>query len=540
MHLARAFCVLGSIAAVGLGRPATTLAQAPPDPRFEIKRFRVEGSALVSQREADVLLAPYTGPNRSLSDVQRAREVLEGAFSRRGYGAVRVVLPEQEITRGEVVLRAVEAKLGKVTVDGSRFFDEPNIRASLPALRPGETPNTAALAADLRLANENPAKQTTVTLRSGAAEGDVDAVVRVADQRPLRFLASLDNTGTPETGDFRIGAGVQHANLWNRDHVANLQYITAPYHDDNPDKLGLPPNRNVEIWGASYRVPIYPLGDSVDLIAGYANVNSGVVQNVFSIAGAGRVYAGRYNWNLPRWRELESRVTFGGDVRYYDNNVFLVDSTVTLVPDYVTHPLSVTYAGTWRGTQSETAGYVGAVRNLPGGANADQATFDVVRPGADAHYTVYRAGFNHLRNLPGDLQMRFNMSAQTSSDLLVPGEQFGIGGQDSVRGFLEREIINDKGFRGTAEVYGPDLGPGTTIAGLRARLLVFYDWGHVRRNDPQPLDSPESNIGSAGVGLRLFHASKLSLRADYARVLDGAGTRNAGDWRGHVSVVYAF
>jgi hypothetical protein len=32
----------------------------------------------------------------------------------------------------------------------------------------------------------------------------------------------------------------------------------------------------------------------------------------------------------------------------------------------------------------------------------------------------------------------------------------------------------------------------------------------------------------------------LSLRADYARVLDGAGTRNAGDWRGHVSVIYAF
>jgi hemolysin activation/secretion protein len=538
MNLARAFCVLGWIAAVGL--PTAALAQAPADPRFEIKRFRIEGSALVTQQEADALLAPYTGPDRSLADVQRAREALEGAFSRKGYGAVQVLLPEQEIARGEVVLRAVEAKLGKVTVDGNRFFDEPNIRASLPALQPGQAPNTAALAANLRLANENPAKQTTVTLRSGAAEGEVDAVVRVADQKPLRFLLSVDNTGTPETGEFRVGAGVQHANLWNRDHVANLQYITAPYHDDNPDKLGFPPNRNVEIWGASYRVPIYSLGDSIDLIAGYANVNSGVVQNVFSIAGAGRIYAGRYNWNLPRWRELESRITFGGDVRYYDNNVFLVGGTETLVPDYVTRPLSATYAGTWRGAQAETTGYLGFAHNVAGGANADQATFDIVRPGADADYTVYRAGFNYLRNLPADVQMRFNMSGQTSSDLLVPGEQFGIGGQDSVRGFLEREIINDKGFRGTAEVYSPDLGPRTPIAGLRARLLAFYDWGHVRRNDPQPLDSPESNIGSAGVGLRVFHASSLSLRADYARVLDGAGTRNAGDWRGHVSVIYAF
>jgi hemolysin activation/secretion protein len=490
--------------------------------------------------ETEAILQPFTGPDRTMADIRKAREALEAAFSRKGYGAVQVLLPEQEIARGEVVLRAIEARLGEVTVDGNRLFDEANIRASLPALRAGEAPNTAELADNLRLANENPAKQTAVTLRSGASDGQVDAVVRVADQSPHKFLVSLDNTGTPDTGDWRIGAGYQFANLWNRDHVVNMQYVTSPTHDDNPDMLGFPPNSNVRIFGGSYRIPLYDLGDSIDLLAGYANVNSGVVQNVFNISGAGRVYAVRYTWNLPRWRELEQRITFGGDVRYYDNDVVPVGTTVGLVPDYVLHPVSATYSATWRGAESETSAYIGGFRNIPGGANGDQAQFDLVRPGAQDDYSLFRAGMNYLRSLPAGLQLRFNMSGQYTSEQLVPGEQFGIGGQDSVRGFLEREIINDKGFRGTAEVYSPDWGPRTTIANLRARLLAFYDWGRVRRNDPQPFDSPESNIGSAGVGLRVFHASNLSVRGDYARVLDGAGTRESGSWRGHLSLIYAF
>jgi hypothetical protein len=40
--------------------------------------------------------------------------------------------------------------------------------------------------------------------------------------------------------------------------------------------------------------------------------------------------------------------------------------------------------------------------------------------------------------------------------------------------------------------------------------------------------------------MRMFYATKLSLRADVARVIDGAGSTANGDWRGHVSVIYAF
>ena len=37
-------------------------------------------------------------------------------------------------------------------------------------------------------------------------------------------------------------------------------------------------------------------------------------------------------------------------------------------------------------------------------------------------------------------------------------EQFGIGGMESVRGFLERQFAGDRGYSGSLELYSPDFG----------------------------------------------------------------------------------
>lgn len=41
-------------------------------------------------------------------------------------------LVEEHIDGGEVEFAVVEAKIGKVVIEGNKYFDEANIRASLP------------------------------------------------------------------------------------------------------------------------------------------------------------------------------------------------------------------------------------------------------------------------------------------------------------------------------------------------------------------------------------------------------------------------
>lgn len=521
------------------------------EPRFDIDRFTVRGATLVTPEELRLIFAPFIGKSKDFGDVQQALEALEKSYTGKGYSAVQIVLPEQQIDDGEIEFDVVEAKIGKIVVEGSKYFDEANIRASLPLLQPGQAPNIFQISDNLRLANENPAKQTTVLLRGGAEEGQVDAVARVADERPNKISLTLDNTGTEQTGLFRLGLGYQHANMFNRDHVLNAQYVTAPNDNDRTNRLGLYPNKNVMIVGLQYRIPLYRRGDTLEFSAGYSNVNSGVVANLFNISGSGTIVAARYNQNLQKTGDLEHKLSYGLDWRAYRSQVTQIGvAGFGLVPDVTVHPVTVTYAGAYRKSESETSFYVSASQNLPGGNDAGTGAFQgdtsavPVRPPAradsDPRYLVARWGFNHNRALPRDWQFRWGMSGQVTRDMLISGEQFGIGGSDSVRGFLEREIINDNGFRGTLELYSPDFGGSVPISGARLRALMFYDWGALRRMRPAVLEMHGQHISSAGLGLRFSRGTNFSLRLDAARVIDKGGLQGRGDMRVHASLAYIF
>ena len=160
-----AFLLLIGFCSISIAQPANQA--AAQDPRFEIRRFVVEGAALLGAEEIENAVRQFSGPNRDFSDVQRALEALEKIYTEKGFSAVQVVLPEQELNRGEVHFRIVEARIGKVLVEGNKFFDEPNIRNSLPSVIAGQPPNIHKVAENLRVANESPAKQTTVLLRGG-------------------------------------------------------------------------------------------------------------------------------------------------------------------------------------------------------------------------------------------------------------------------------------------------------------------------------------------------------------------------------------
>src|SRR5206468_3979668 len=94
-----------------------------------------------------------------------------------------------------------------------------------------------------------------------------------------------------------------------------------------------------------------------------------------------------------------------------------------------------------------------------------------------------RAGFTYLRQLAAGWQARALLNAQFTGDALIPGEQFGLGGPDSVRGYVLREVVNDRGFSGQLELYTPELSAKLHLSdAYKVRLLAFYDFGTVQRN----------------------------------------------------------
>ena len=506
------------LALAGLAVPAWSQT-APESPRFDIQRFEVSGNTLLSAAEVERVVVPFAGRQRNLADVQQAQAALERAYRDLGYGAVRVMLPEQNITSGIVRINVLQPTIGRVNIEGNKHFDTANVRASLPSVREGAVPNSKQIARDLHLAGEHPVKRPTVLLRATGSPDKVDVNIKVEDDKPWRVVFTLDDTGTSETGYLRAGIGFQHTNLFNRDHTLSAQYITSPTH---PSK--------VSVYGLGYRIPFYGWNSALDLFAGYSDVNSGTVQGLFNVSGSGALFGAKWHYFLPKWGSLEQKLTLGLDYRAYKNEV--VVAGIGLVPDITVHPLSLTYSAALKGASSETGFYAGVAANLPGGNDGRSADFTRSRANATDNYTVLRMGASFAAAVAGSWQARAAINGQYTRDALIAGEQFGIGGPDTVRGYLVREVSNDKGYAAQLELYTPDLASGLGASGnLRLRALAFYDFGAVSRNNALPGEQTSKSISSAGLGLRMGYSKYASLRLDVAHILRDAGTRQSGDNR---------
>jgi hemolysin activation/secretion protein len=375
-----------------------------------------------------------------------------------------------------------------------------------------------------------------VTLRAGAKEGEVEARVDVVDENPSKWFLTLDNTGTPQTGYHRFGVGYQHANMGNADHALTLQYVTSV---EKPSQVG--------IYSVGYHLPLYAYGASMDFVAGYSDVDAGSTatpSGPLTFSGRGGVVGVRYNWHLDHHAGYDHKVIFGLDHRMYRNacsvGAFGAAGCGAAAATFNLTPLSVTYAGTLTMPTGRLALHAGVSTNLGGGSRGDSAALNQARAGAESNYWVARAGVDWAQALPGDWQMRARLDTQYADEVLVAPEQFGIGGANSVRGFLEREVANDRGHSGSLELYTPELAPRLGMKDWNARLLAFYDFGRVSRIDPLPGEQQREGIASAGIGLRLALQKSFSLRLDVAQILQQGGTRQEGHYRFAFASVLSF
>jgi len=531
---------------------APSLAQ---DEHFDIVRFQIEGNTLLPEAEVQRVVTPLLGLKRVYGDIQKALEALEGAYRRAGYSTVQVYVPEQELTTGVVRLQITEGVIGKVLISGNKIFSNANVRAGLPELKEGRAPNLRRMSENIQLSNENPAKQIEVTLGVSEEEGKVDAKVVVTEENPQRVFATVDATGTAATGISRVGVAYQHANLFNRDHTLTLAYTSS---------ADAPAGVKVDIFSLGYRIPFYALGDSLDFIYGKSGVNtpstSPTLGGALGIVGKGDVFGLRWNHYFARRGEYSSKLIFGFDYKYINSRCTSAGDPTDIDPPtpaiaacvpYTTRPLSLTYSGQ-RLSPGQMFDYsIGIAQNWALGTrytNLDDTTdrYSYLtsgnRSGRD-DFSIVRLGGSYLTAFQTDWQVRVAASSQYAGKPLVAAEQFGLAGSTAVRGFTERAASADNGYVVNVEAYTPELAKAAGIPGS-LRVLAFYDFsrGYNHGVPEGSLTPARIGVASVGAGLRYGIGKDFSLRFDLGQVLDAGppNTKERGDWRGHLNVMFAF
>lgn len=499
-----AFATLWSMAPLSMAQAqnaAGNVITPPPVIRFTVNAFVVSGQNPLSESTTQGVLAPYLGEHTGLEKLDQAAQALENKLRQAGHSLHRVVIPPQETT-GVVKLEIATFTVGTLKVTGAKFFDEANLRASVPSLQVGTSPDLLRVAQQLAIANESPAKQTVLALKEGEQPDTVDATLEVRDQRTWNGLLLANNTGTLDTGRTRVTAALQHNNLFNRDHSATLAYTSSP------EK-----GQNVIQYGAQYRAPVYSWGGVFNLAHSYSSVDSGSLGSGLNITGRGTVSSFGYVQQLLPWGPYRSSLGLNIDDKLYRGITLL---GVQLTPDVRSRPLTLNYTGRYEAAWGVWGFNADYVHNLNGGGSNNDPAYAANRVGATTKWESYRVGSDLAIFLPKNWMAVGKFRGQYTPDALIAGEQFGVGGATTVRGLNERVLTGDRGTLGSVELWTPPLFTN------RLRFLAFVDQARVeRRPAVAPLGVYET-IQSVGGGLRLSLMRDLSFSLDYGKITQGA------------------
>jgi hemolysin activation/secretion protein len=498
----------------------TSAGEETPVVRFTVTGFTVSGDNPLSEEQTQAILAPLAGEHEGLAGLTAAAAELESAILSAGHSFHRVILPPQTIEGGYVSLKVVTFKLADVQVTGNQYFSPENIRASLPALKAGSVPNTSELSRELIVANDHPSKKVTIRIKRSKVPDSVDAELDVEDRRPWQFFAALNNIGTDETGDFRISAGFQHSNLLNRDDALTLSYTTSPDHFDD-----------VQQYGFNYQFPLYPLSGSLSFFYSQSDVDSGRIEQVFDVSGAGTFLGGYYTHTFLNSGGYRHRLRIGVEDRLFDDNIDFQGTPIGV--DVRSRPLALSYSGEWRQERDAVNFQVAYVLNLGGGGDNSDAAYAAARFGAEQDWHAVRLAIFGSHLFSNNWSVHAAMIGQYAGDPLINGEQLGLGGANSIRGFEERAVSGDRGYRLSLEAWTPPLK-------YDVRLLGFIEGGQVESIDAPPGEIDSETLVSLGLGLRWRWADKLNLSFDFGQEINDARISGAGGTKAHFSLFYRF
>ncbi len=496
-------------------------------PVFAVKGFKVTGDNPLSDADTTRVLAAFLRADATIDNLQKATAALEAAMQAKGFALHRVALLPQELG-DTVALQIVKFTLGKVTTEGLKNLAEANVRASVPELQEGQTPNFRTLAVQTTIANENQGKQIQVALKESDEADKIDANIVVSEGKPWSFGVSLANTGAPSSGEDRLTFSGGYSNLFNRDHQLSAAYTTS-----------IERASDVKQFGLNYRIPLYSSGS----VLGFALTRSDVVGNfgTFNSTGAGHTMGLNYARYLPPEGGYRGYFTLGLDDKVFD----VAQVNGLPVPGQLlrrSRPLTLGYNA--RSESDATAwGYNAELAvNLGGGEGNTVAAYASEDPRVSTtRWTALRGGASLQSATASGWLLAARGQFQFSAHPLIAGEQFGLGGASTIRGSGERPISGDQGLLTSFELTTPE-----TWGGLR--FIGFVDLGWLSNHNPNGTIKPATDqLASAGLGLRWVRQS-YALTADFGQIVTGSSvpvTLNSaipqkGDHKLHVNLSTRF
>jgi len=490
--------------------PYAATPTASSSPAFDVMEYVVEGNTVLPDALVERALEPYLGPDKTFKDIEAARTALEKVYQDSGFLSVVVSLPNQRVDQGEVRLEVTEAAVEKLAVTGAQYHLPSGIKAKVPSMAPGKTPYFPQMQEELAQLQTGDL-QVTPLIGAGEDPGKLQVELKVEDKAPWHGAIEANSHQSFNTTRGRVEAVGSYSNLWQLGHTLGASWQYAPKRPADANTLTL-------IYGM-------PLTGADDLNFSVTDSRSDTPTNT-SLGGQtltrGRFYGLRWQHQFDPL-EWPIRHSLFAALDYKDNRDSNQDigGFTTAKPPLRYPVLSVGYNLAWQGSQDQqvtantswaTSSSAFAGREVDcGGRKLDQ--FECKRAGSSPDFLVWKAGLGLRMPVLGKWQINVHGDAQIASGPLASGEQYSLGGVDTVRGYYDAEQAGDMGWAARLELISPAWSP---TSNWRITGLGFYDRGFTMIKNPLVGQKAHNHLASVGLAWRAENNQGLQVSLDLA------------------------
>ena len=481
---------------------------------FLVKKFQFVGSTVFKDEELLEAIEEALGFSKdqklprkkgdpavkfTFARLLEARSAITDLYIKKGYITTGALIPEQTLPDGEVRIQIVEGEIEDIKVLNTRRLHQGYIRNRL-ALATRKPFNRNRLLEALQLLQQNPLIDSlSAELAAGSRFGSNLLEVTVKEASTLSGQVILDNNRSPSVGSFERGVQLGQANLLGIGDGLSVGYLNT----DGSNEVNL-----------SYTLPLSPHNTTLNFT--YSYTNSNVIEapfNILDIVARSRQYqlTLRHPVIQTPFQELALGLTFARqesetELGFLDTGPFPLSPGADNKGRTRISVLRLFQEWTHRSDFSALS----LRSQFSLGLNVLNSTISDVPP--DGRFFTWRGQAQWVRRLPVGILLVLRGDLQVADRRLVSLEQFGVGGQLSVRGYRQDFLLADNGVFGSIELRLPLF--RNFLSETTLWFTPFVDLGSVWNNfegaDPNP-----NTLVSTGFGLRFQLGDRLDARFDW-------------------------
>lgn len=466
-----------------------------------VQKFEFSGNTAFSNEELAEVTQSFTNRAITFAELLTARTAITQLYVDKGYVTSGAFIPPQSLTEGTVKIEIVEGELEDIQVNGIHRLSPNYIRSRL-GLATKKPLNVPKLLEGLRLLQLNPLiENISAELSTGSGPGASLLIVEVKEADSWSYQLFANNGRSPSVGSFRRGASLTQANLLGLGDGLTVSWTNTDGSNE---------------FDGSYTLPINPRNGTLSI--SYSDTSSKVIETPFNFLD---IQSSSSNLDItlrqPIFQTPTQEFVLGlTGSRRVSQTVFLED----LIGEAVGFPSSgadndgrtrlsaLRFFQEWTRRGAKEVFAVRSQFNI--GLGAFNATVNDDTP--DSRFFSWRGQTQWVRLLAPETLLLVRGDIQLADQELLPTEQFGLGGQGSVRGYRQDVRLTDNGAFASAELRLPILRIPDWDGVLQVTPFVDLGttWNSGNSADPDP-----RSLASVGLGLQWQQGDRFTARLDW-------------------------